>query len=74
MLPPIQYHSFEVRLVKCQDGYGFFRLSKDQSGVYYFISKKPIHCNIDYPACVEAFLKLLKEASELPILNFEDIK
>jgi hypothetical protein len=74
MLPPIQYHTFETRLVKSPEGYAFYRLSKDPDGVFYFISKHPYAVHAMKFEEVKSILEELVNASQLPVLDITSIK
>ena len=67
----INYRTFEVRMVKFQDHYAFYFLSKDKDGVYYFTSSQPISCIV---SDVKASVKLLKELQEALTKSVIDYK
>jgi hypothetical protein len=73
MLPPIQYHTFETRLVYTPDGFIFLRLSKHPDGTLFFISHHSISCRIDKPEDLDKFIEELRQAASLPILQLTDI-
>ncbi len=74
MLPPIQLHTFETRLVKTpQDGLVFMRLSRNPEGVLFFISKHPIECRLWHAGEFSRFVDDLKAAYELPVIEWGDI-
>ena len=73
MLPPVQYHTFETRLVKIDGGFAFYRLSKDPTGKFYFISKEPMSCRIQKLGDSDKLIKEIELALQLPAIDFKDI-
>lgn len=74
MYPNIRLHTFEIRMVKTDDGLVFYHLSKDCDGNYYFISKYPYVPRATNKNDLESVLLSLKKATELPVLDISIIK
>jgi len=73
MLPPVQYHIFETRMVKTTEGIGLYRLSRDVDGKYYFISHQAIWVYGNTLGDLLSIANDIISASHKPILDAKDI-
>lgn len=73
MLPPIQYHTFETRLVKTPDGVALYKLTRSKEGVFYFITGRPISCFGATLKDLEGLMRDIQEAMKLPIIDSAEI-